>query len=235
MKENTTIKIEDKSEMIDFLRSIGTECRFITVLTETIVDQNKTRLTGGHVRSPKTGKIILERQINPYYGAVKVARRNGFVNADFVQMVEKRYATIMGVPVGDVDYTAGGTWYQHCHSEDNKPLCLCEHQKDPSRKYLQMFPLRNLGETTYWLKGQPMTKDQVNDMYANWVTEDENPEWKPRCIVLAIDSIRCITFRRINLLNETFSRIANTMAKWKQTKVSTRQPRAVMMEGAMQQ
>ena len=235
MKENITVKIEDKAEMIGFLRSIGTECRFITVLTETIVDQNKTRPTGNMVPSrakSQKGKLIREMALNPYWGAVKVARRNGFVNADFVKMVEKRYAAIMGVPVED--YTAGGTWYQHCHSEDDKPLCLCEHQKDSSRKYLQMFPLRNLGETTYWLNGQRMTKDQVNDMYENWVTEKERAEWKPVTIVLAIDSIRMITFRKVNLLNETFSRIANTMAKWKQTRVSTRQPQTVKMEATMQ-
>lgn len=230
--KNVTIKIENKQELIGFLRSIGTETRFITVTTETEVDQNKTRLTGRLIPSTaksQKGKLIHERQQNPYWGAIKVSRRNGFVNADFVKMVEKRYAEIMGVSVSDVEYTPGGTWYQHCHDENNRPLCLCEHQKDHSRKYLQMFPLRNLGETTYWLKGQKMTQEQVSDMYENWVTEKERTEWKPVTIVLAIDSIRCITFRKVNLLNETFSRIANTMARWKDTRVSTR-PQVVAME-----
>lgn len=220
--KNTTIKIEDKAELIGFLRSIGTECRFICVTTETEVKMNMARNTGRKVKSPKTGKLINEKEPNPYYGAIKVARRNGFVNADFVKMVEKRYAAVMGIPVDDVTYTPGGTWYQHCQDENNRPLCLCEHQEDTTRKYLQMFPLRNLGETTYWLNGRQMTEDKIAKMYRFWITEDENPEWKPRCIVLAIDSIRSITFRKVHLLNETFSRIASTMAHWKATRVSTR-------------
>jgi hypothetical protein len=232
---NTTIKIEDKAELIGFLRSIGTECRFITVSTETVMDMNMARNTGKKVKSPKTGKLINEKEPNPYYGTVKVARRNGFVNAEWVKMVEKRYAEATGIPVDEVTYTAGSTWYQHCQTEDDKPLCLCEHQKDASRKYLQMFPLRNLGETTYILNGNQLTKEQVSDMYENWVPEDENPEWKPRCIVLAIDSIRMITFRKVNLLNETFSRIATTMAKYKQTRVSTRPAPMVVQEAAMEQ
>jgi len=232
--KNITVKIEDKAELVGFLRTIGTACRFITVNTETVLVQPQGKPTGRKIPSPKTGNPINEKVANPYFGTVKIARRNGFVNADFVTAVEKRYAELNEIPVEDVTYTPGKTWYQHCHDENEKPLCLCEHQKDPSRKYLQMFPLRNLGETTYWLNGEQLTKDQVNDMYDNWVTEDENPEWKPRCIVLAIDSIRAITFRKVNLLNDTFSRIASTMAKYKQTRVSTR-PRMVAAEAAMEQ
>lgn len=220
--KNETIKIEDKAELVGFIRSIGTECRFTTVKTETAVDMNKFRNTGRKVVSPKSGNLINEKEANPYFGTIKVATRNGFVNANFVKAVEKRYAEIMGVPVVEVEYTPGETHYIHCSTEDGKPLALCENKKDASRKYLQFFPLRNLGETTYWLNGNRLTNDQVKDMYQNWVAEDENPEWKPRVIILLMDSIRWITFRRVRLLNDTFSRIANTMAKYKQTRISTR-------------
>jgi len=229
--KNETIKISDKNELADFIKFIGTETRFITVNTETEIDMPKSKNTGRKILSPKTGKPINEKQANPYAGTIKIAKRNGFVNANFVTAVEKRFAELNGIPVKDFTYTPGKTWYQHCQTEDGKPLCLCEHQQDPSRKYLQIFPLRNLGETIYIhpTLGK-LTANQIKDIYDNWVSEDENPEWKPRVIVLSFDSIRMITFRKINLLNETFSRIASTMTKWKKTRVSTRPAPTVEVE-----
>lgn len=227
---NETIRIENVQELVGFIRTMGTECRFVTVHTETVMDMNQSRNTGRKIVSPKSGNLINEKEANPYYGTVKVATRNGFVNCNFVKAVEKRYAELMNIPVSEVEYTPGETHYVHCSTEEGKPLPLCENKKDPTRKYLQFFPLRNLGETTYWLNGKQLTKDQVNDMYQNWVTEDENPEWKPRVIVLKMDSIRWITFRRVRLLNDTFSRIANTMAKWKRTRVSTKPSKTVSAE-----
>ncbi len=233
--KNITVKIKDTNEIVGFLRSIGNACRFVTVNTETVLNMPQGKPTGRKIPSPKTGKPINEKTPNPYYGTVKVARRNGFVNADFVKMVEKRYAEMNEIPVEDVTYTPGSTWYRHCQDEQGQPLCLCEHQKNTEQKYMQMFPLRNLGETVYIhpTLGK-LNKEQVSDMYANWVPEDENPEWKPRCIVLEMNSIRMITFRKVNLLNETFSRIASKMAKYKQTRVSTRN-RLVAQEAATEQ
>ena len=213
-----TVKIKNKNELIEFLKTIGTETRFITADTETVVEMNKGRLTGRKVKSPKTGKDINEKEPNPYYGTVKVARRNGFVNANFVKAVEKRYAEMFGLDVKDVEYTPGETHYIHCSTDDGKPLCLCENKKDPNRKYMQFFPLRNLGETVYIhpTLGR-LDKNQISDMYKNWVIEKEQEEWKPRVIVLAIDSIRSITFRQVKMLNDTASRIAGRLSKWKKT------------------
>ena len=199
---NTTVKIENKAELIDFLRTIGTECRFVTVETETPVEN-----------MPKRG--------NPFWGTVKVARRNGFVNADFVSAVEKRYAELNGLTAADVVYTPGKVWYKHVMTEGGKPLCLCEHQKDPNKKYLQLFPLRNLGETIYLhpTLGK-LSKEQVKDMEGRFY-KNNSPEWKPRVITLAIDSIRSITFRKVKLLNETASRLAGRLSQWKGVRVST--------------
>lgn len=204
-----TVKIEDKNELIEFLRSIGSECRFVTVETETIVKN-----------MPKTG--------NPYWGTVKVAKRNGFVNADFVRAVEKRYAELNGLTPSDVEYTAGTTWYVHCQTENGRPMCLCEHKKDHSKKYLQLFPLRNLGETVYVhpTLGK-LSKEQIKDMEGRMYA-DNSPEWKPGVITLAIDSIRTITFRKVKLLNDTVSRLAGRLAHWKGTRVSTVKPAKVV-------
>ena len=223
--KNQTIKIEDKQELVGFLRAIGCECRFVTVDTETVVDMPQGRKTGRKIPSSKTGKPIDEKTPNPYFGTVKIAKRNGFVNADFTTAVEKRYAEMHGLKPSDVDYTPGTTWYQHCQTEDGKPLCLCEHQKDPARKYMQFFPLRNLGETVYVhpTLGK-LNAGQIEDMYQNWVPEDTKAEFKPRVITLDMDSIRTCTFRQIRILNDTATRLAGRLAQWKKTYVSTQPP-----------
>lgn len=200
MKE--TIKIEDRAELIGFLRGIGTEARFITLDTETPV---KMRKTG-----------------NPYVGTMKIARRNGLVGIDFVKACERRYAKLHDLNAKDVQYEPGKVWYAHCMTEDNKPLALCQNKKDPTKKYLQYFPLRNLGTTIYVhpTLGQ-LSKEQVDDMYARFVPADDREEWKPVVITLGIDSIRSVTFRKIKLVNETASRLMGRLAAWKNTRVST--------------
>jgi len=209
-----TITIENKAELVGFLKSIGTECRFVTVDTETVVKN-----------MPKTG--------NPYWGTVKIARRNGFVNADFVKAVEKRYAEMNGLDQKDVTYTPGKVWYHHVMTAENKPMCLCEGNQ-PNKKtgrieqYMQIFPLRNLGETLYvHPRLGKLSKEQIKDMEGRMYA-DNSPEWKPGVITLAIDSIRTVTFRKVKLLNDTASRLAGRLAAWKNTRVSTVKPARVV-------
>lgn len=206
-----TITIENKAELVGFLRGIGTACRFVTLDTETVVKN-----------MPKTG--------NPYYGTVKVCRRNGFVNADFVQAVQKRYAEMHGLKPKDVTYTPGSVWYRHCTTTEGKPLCLCEHKTDTQKKYMQIFPLRNLGETIYVhpTLGK-LSKEQVEDMEGRMYA-DNSPAWKPEVLTLAIDSIRSVTFRQIKLLNDTATRLADALARFKGLRTSTRHPAAVAVE-----
>jgi hypothetical protein len=173
---------------------------------------------------------------NPYVGTIKIAKRNGLVGVDFVKACEKRYAELHGLNVKDVEYEAGKVWYVHCMTEDGKPLALCESKKPTKRtgkieKYLQYFPLRNLGTTIYVSPtlGQ-LTKAQVDDMYARFVPEDDREEWKPNVITLGIDSIRSITFRKIKMLNETTSRLMGRLAAWKNTRVDTRPAPVVAQE-----
>jgi len=234
MKE--IIKIEDRAELIGFLRGIGTECRFVTLDTETVMDMRKFEDTGRKVLSPKTGKLINEKIPNPYLGTVKVAKRNGLVGVDFVKACERRYAELNGLSVKDVEYTPGDVWYVHCMTQDGKPLALCEGKKPSKRtgkieKYLQYFPLRNLGETAYIHPtiGR-LTAEQVKDMYKRFVADDEREEWKPNVITLGIDSIRSITFRKIKLLNETTSRLMGRMTAWKKTRANTARPAPVVAE-----
>jgi len=101
-------------------------------------------------------------------------------------------------------------------------LCLCHHKENVEKKYMQFFPIRNLGETIYLsLALGRLNNEQIKDMYENWVTEQSNKEWKPRVIVLDINSIRSVTFRQIEISNNTVTRLVDRLAQWKGIRVST--------------
>lgn len=224
------IRIEDRQELIGFLRTVGTACCFVTADTETVMIMNKTRLLGGRIRSRKTGKFILKRELNPYFGTVKVAKRNGFINANFVKACQKRYAELHNLDPKDVEYEPGETHYIHCQTEDGKPLCLCQNKAKPERKYMQFFPIQNLGETIYIhpTLGR-LNPIQIKDMYDNWVSEEEREEWKPRVIILGIDSIRTVKISRVKILNDTATRLAGRMAAWRGIRVDTARPAPVVV------
>ena len=59
------VSISNKLELVGFIRSIGTQCRFVTLTTETEVDM---------VKKHRITKIP-----NPFLGTIKIARRNGFL------------------------------------------------------------------------------------------------------------------------------------------------------------
>jgi hypothetical protein len=203
------VKIENRVELIGFLRALGTECRFITVDTETPVKN-----------MPKTG--------NPYWGTIKIARRNGIVNMDYVTAVEKRFAEQHGLDKKDVTYTPGSVWYKHCQTEGGKALCLCEGNtvKTKGKYYLQFFPLRDIGETVYVHPTLgTLSKDQVKDMEGRMYDRTKVP-FKPNVITLEIDSIRSVTFRKIKLINETVSRLTGRLSRFKGAVVSTAKPKS---------
>lgn len=198
--KQTTVKIQDKQEMVGFIRSIGTECCFVSMLTET------------EVKMRKTG--------NPFVGAVKVSQRNGLLNVNYVESVKRKLAEQTGTPLKDVDYAAGSTWYKHTETEEGKPLPLCVHQKDESRFYLQYFPHRTIGDNKYFLNGRELTPAEVTEM-KKFIPPDNRVEYKPLVITLAIDSIRSLRARRIKMLNHTVSKIASRLSAFANVPVTT--------------
>ena len=183
-----TIKITDPHTMVDFIRSVGTGCQFVSMKTET------------EVKMRKTG--------NPFVGAVKVSRRNGLINVNFVESVKRKLTELNGEKT---DYVAGSTWYRHEMTEDGKPLALCVHSKDNQKFYLQYFPNRTLGRNEYFLNGRKLTAAEVAQM-KTFITEKETAEHKPRVITLAMASIRELKARNIKLLNNTADKLAKKMS-----------------------
>ncbi len=185
---NTTVRIKNPLEMVGFIKSIGTTCCFISMRTET------------EVKMRKTG--------NPYFGTVKVSRRNGLVNVNYVASVERKLKELTGEKT---EYTPGQTWYIHDTTVEGKPLPLCYSKKPVKRTgkiepYLQYYPHRTIGEDTFFLNGHQLSEAEVLDMQ-KFVIEDTRPEYKPTVITLMMESIRELKARKITMLNSTFSRI----------------------------
>jgi len=192
-KKSTTVTIQDRNEMVGFIRSLGTECRFVSMVTETPV---KMRKTG-----------------NPFAsGVIKVSRRNGLINVNYVAAVERNLKEANGGT--PVEYTAGETWYVHATTDDGRAIPLCVHKKDSKKHYLQYFPHRTLGRNEYFFNGQKMTTEQVATM-KKFVQEDNRAEFKPTVITLGIDSIRVLKARRVEMKNKLVSRITSRLAQFK--------------------
>jgi hypothetical protein len=174
MKENTTFTLTDYNNLPSFLRILGTGCRFVTMETETEVKMNKTG--------------------NPYLGTVKVCRRNGLVNVNFVDRVIRR---MKESGIEKPDYVGGKTHYVHENDTTGNPLPLCQSKKDNSVKYLQFYPHRTW-DTRYVLNGKELTKDEVTQM-KSFIPEKDWGEYKQPVIVLKMSSIKRISFRKINV------------------------------------
>ena len=161
--------------MVGFLKGIETECRFVSMVTVT------------EVKMRKTG--------NPYLGAVKVSNRNGLINVNFTNSVERKVAEKLGISASQVEYTPGKTWYKHVETSDGKALALCVHQKDESKYYLQYFPHK--AKSVYTFNGEVIAYEKL----APFITEKEQNEFKPVVITLALSSIRSIKFRKVTFKN----------------------------------
>jgi len=169
--ENVTTLIETK-HLPEYLRSVGTGCRFISLLTEVEVEMRKTN--------------------NPFVGTVKRSRRNGLINVNFSDGVRRR---MMEKGVDPMNHVPGSTWYVHEHDEKGNPLPLCQSKKDNSVKYLQYYPHRSF-DNEYFLHGIPLTQKEIEVM-KTFIPPIKGNEFKPLVITLKMSSILWIKFRKV--------------------------------------
>lgn len=177
MKTNT-VTLTNESEMVGFLKTIGTECQFVSMLT---VTDPKMRTTG-----------------NPYKGVQKVSRRNGLLNVNFTNAVERNIAESFGISPTQVEYNAGKTWYKHLTTTDGKPLALCVHQKDETKYYLQYYPQKS--ETKYLM---PDGTEIAEENLKPFLYEREPNDFKPIVVVLALASIRELKAQKMIVENQS--------------------------------
>jgi hypothetical protein len=158
------VKITDPLEMVGFIKTNGTQCQFVSMLT---------------VTEPKLKKSC------PYVGVTKVSRRNGLINMNYNTAVLKRIAASIGQPISEVSYENGAVWFEHIKDGEGKALPLVQHAKTPNGFYLQYFPLKS--KDSYQLSnGEPITEDKLKPFfYAR-----KESDYKPITCVFKMDNIK---------------------------------------------
>jgi hypothetical protein len=172
------IEIEKQSELVDFIRFLGTDCAFISLLTIT------------PMRMIRTG--------NPFVGTLKISRRNGLVNVNFVKVCSRNLRR---------KYTPGETHYVHEQNEIGKPIPLCFKKTNRQRFYLQYFPHKTIGETKYWLNDRFLTPREIRQM-SRFICEKDVPAFKPKVCIFNMTSIVELKARKIHLTNKTIQKLA---------------------------
>ena len=121
----TVVKIRDSREMVGFIKSNGTACRFVGMTIKTPVTKIKANNPWGAGEKTETGLY-------------KVSRKIGLINQDYVASVERKIKEKLGL---DVDYKRGESWQKHLTTADGKSLPLVVNKnKDNGKFYLQYFP-----------------------------------------------------------------------------------------------
>jgi hypothetical protein len=166
--QKTTVEIGDPLEMVGFLKGNGTACRFVSIVSRTLVKN----LRAG---CPWRGQVT------------KVSRKVGMINMNFNTAVRKRIAEKLGVEINDVEYQNGNVWYQHLHTVDGKPLPVVVNKKTPDNgeHYLQFFPTK--AESSYVLAdGTPIEEEKLKPFFY----ADNREEWKPVVISINVANIK---------------------------------------------
>lgn len=162
---NPIVSFNSVSAMAEFIRSNGTQCRFVSLLSET---------------EPKLRKDC------PFKGVKKITRTLALVNVDHATACERGIAALLGVDAGSVDYVPGETWYRHEMDANGRSLPLCVHKEKPeSGFYLQFFPRRT--ESVY----RDSSGNEVShDSLAPFFYARKETEWKPQTRVVSLANIR---------------------------------------------
>lgn len=170
MGSKTTIQFKNPLEIVGFILGNGTDCRFISLVTETPV------------------KDI--RAACPFRGVLKVSSKTGLVNMDYAAAVERRVAEFLNVPAKEVEYKPKETWYVHRMTADNPPktLPLVYNKKHPDNGeyYLQFFPLTS--KNVYKMpNGDPVSESDLEPWFYK---RDAKSEFKPAVITVSLANIK---------------------------------------------
>lgn len=167
MKDKTIVQITSELEMLGFLKANGTQCRFVSIVTDTPVKNISASC--------------------PFSGVRKISRKIGMINVDYVASVEKRIADKLGLPKGIVDYKPGKVWYTHLQTVDGRHLPVVVNKKNPNNGeyYLQYFP-RSATSVYQLPDGTPIDEKQLEP----WFYERKQSEFKPPVISVSLSNIK---------------------------------------------
>lgn len=183
------VKITDPLEMVGFLRTNGTTCQFVSMLT---------------VTEPKLKKSC------PYVGVKKISRRNGLLNVNFNTAVRKRLSESLGLPMNDVEYVNGKTWFVHEMTSDGKALPLVKHEtKNDGKFYVQYFPIRSSG-TKYVLPNGETVSESVLEQYFYARSESE---FKPATCVFHVENITELRASKVIIQTDDTENVETILAQ----------------------
>jgi hypothetical protein len=167
MKDKTIVEIGSHLEMVGFLKTNGTQCRFVSMVSET-----EPKLRAGC----------------PFKGVKKVSRKRGMINANYNTSVRRRIAERLGVKLSEVEYENGEVWYTHLTTVDGKALPLCVNKKTPDNGefYLQYYPTAS--ENVYQMPNGDTVDETVLEPY--FYKRNERDDFKPVVISIKVSNIK---------------------------------------------
>ena len=161
----TIVQIQSELEMVGFLKTNGTQCRFVAIVTDTV---------------PKL-KVAC-----PFKGVRKISRKLGIINANYNTSVRRNIAERLGVELADVEYTNGAVWYKHLQTLDGKNLPVVVHAtKATGKHYLQYFTHK--ATSKYVLpSGEEVREEQLEPYF--YARSDK--EFKPTVIAVDLANVK---------------------------------------------
>lgn len=173
MLEKTVVTMLSELEMLGFLKTNGTQCRFVAVTCRTPVVKMRV---DNPFHTIKNGKVVGD------VGLWKVSRKLGLINANYNTSVRRRLAEKLGVNLSEVEYENGESAYLHLMTSDNPPRALPVLVKKSAPEdgvyYLQYFPQKS--ESAY-CNGAMEPIDFA--VIKPWMyRESERPDFKP-CVI----------------------------------------------------
>lgn len=202
MKNITAVTIQSALEMVGFIKSNGTECRFVAMLSHTPVVKIRVGNPFGQVI--KKGKVEGECQL------FKVSRKIGIINANYNTSVRNRIAAALGVKVSDVEYENGEVWYQHLTTVDGKALPLVVNKATPDNGefYLQYYPHKSTSAYVN-AKGEVVPDEMVKP----WLhKETEREAFKPSVIAIKVSNIKELRASGVIMQAEDMDAVAEALA-----------------------
>jgi hypothetical protein len=170
MNASDTVKFDNVMEMVGFLKTNGTSCRFISMLTET---------------TPKLKKTC------PFASVKKISRRRGWLNINFNTSVRRNIAEALGVKLSEVEYENGDVWYKHLLTADGKSLPVVVNKKTPEngKYYIQYFP--RTSDTVYEIDGETWKKDEGEKLLQPFLyAKSERDEYKPVVCSISLENVK---------------------------------------------
>jgi hypothetical protein len=174
----TIVQISSELEMLGFLKTNGTACRFVSMVTKTPVTDIKVKNPWGAGDKTKNGLY-------------KLSRKSGIINANYNTSVRRRIAEKLGVELKEVEYENGPCWFTHLTTSDGKMLPIIQHKDESKRAssgfQLQFFPHKQSHPTYVNEAGEPVAETEVK----KWLYAEPpyRPDYKPCVIGIKLKNI----------------------------------------------